>query len=145
MSKYKYAGGCYCRSITFEMKITNEVNFYNPRACDCNFCLKHGASYISDNEGKLVIYVRDESIFNRYRQGNKIADFLICKVCGVLIGVCYENNHKLYAAINSKAIDNIDFKTEKIVSPKMLSENEKIERWADAWFSEVSIEQTNPR
>ena len=137
---YKYTGGCYCGNITFEMETTSKLNSYSPRACDCNFCTKHSASYISDNNGKLIIYAKNESNLNRYKQGNEIADFLICKICGVLIGACYEDRSRLYATINSKAVDrDFDFVTDTVVSPKTLNGDRKKQRWRDFWFSDVDF------
>ena len=139
-----YTGGCHCGNLGFEMEITSRLSSYSPRTCDCSFCQKHSASYISDNQGKLTIYIEDKNNFNKYRHGDRIADFLICQICGVLIGVCYQNQECLYAAINSKAIDqNPDFQPETIVSPKMLNSQEKIQRWKNAWFSNVSLEKVS--
>ena len=137
---YKLLGGCYCNNVTFEMKMTGELGSYEPRACDCDFCSKHGASYVSDTNGKLTIFVKDDSNLSKYKQGSGIADFLICKTCGVLVGACYEEQGQLYAAINSKAIDEIaTLGPERVVSPKLLSDEEKIQRWKEIWFSDAKI------
>jgi hypothetical protein len=88
----------------------------------------------------LMIFVKDEMNLRRYQQGGGIADFLLCKKCGVLIGVCYESQGRLYAAVNNRAIDGkASFWQETVVSPKQLSDNEKIQRWQDVWFSDVRI------
>ena len=143
MTKYKYTGGCHCQNVSFEIESANNLNRYHPRACDCSFCIKHGASYISYKNGKLTIYVNNRRDLNKYQNGSKIVSFLICRVCGVLIGVCYKNQDTLYATVNSKTVDqNNSFGKETVVSPKTLSEKEKILRWKDAWFSNVSIEET---
>lgn len=137
----KYTGGCYCGNITFEMETTIELNSYSPRACDCNFCTKHSASYISDNNGKLTIYIENENNLNRYQQGDEIADFLICKICGVLVGACYKDRECLYATLNSKAVDrNLGFAKDTVVSPKTLNSDRKKQRWQDFWFSDVYFE-----
>ncbi len=88
----------------------------------------------------LIIFVKDKMNLRRYQQGSGIADFLLCKKCGVLIGVCYESQSRLYAAVNSRAIDGkASFGQETVISSKQLSENEKIQRWQDVWFAEVRI------
>lgn len=138
LTKYKYFGSCHCKNITLEMELSYELNSYSPRACDCNFCLKHGASYISDNGGKLTIYIEQEDKLIKYRHGDKIADFLLCQICGVLTGVCHENRTGLYATINSRILrKNVELKEVTFVSPKKLSCSEKIKRWQDVWFSNV--------
>ena len=141
MNIYKCLGGCHCGNIGLEIKVTNEPDSFNPRACDCDFCTKHGASYISDNNGELTIHLLNASQLNKYRHGNKIADFLICQICGVLVCACYEDRGHLYATVNSKAIaQNNHFGIETVVSPKLLSSEEKTQRWKDVWFSKVKIE-----
>ncbi len=122
------------------MEITAELSSYSPRACDCDFCHKHKAAYLSDRNGKLKIYVKNEVDLSKYQQGNRIANFLICKKCGVLVGVYSEKEGRLYAAVNSNAVDGrTNFGQETVVSPKKLSANEKIQRWQDNWFSDVKI------
>ena len=141
---YKSVGGCHCGNITFEMEVTQDPSSYNPRRCDCDFCSKHGAAYISDNNGKLMVSVKNQTNLSKYRQGSGIAEFLSCKECGVLIGACYEKEGQLYAAINSKAVDrNTNFGQEIVVSPKELSDNVKTQRWRDIWFADVSIKYVN--
>ncbi|MEN9520261.1 MAG: hypothetical protein RLZZ381_2849 [Cyanobacteriota bacterium] len=140
MNKYKYSGSCHCGNITFEMAVPQKLNLYNPRACDCNFCLKHRASYISDEKGKLAISVKKKSKLNRYQHGDRIADFLICQTCGVLVGVCYETQEHLYATINICTLEpTINFKQNQVVSPKKFGKNEKIQRWKDLWFANVAL------
>ena len=140
MTIHKHTGGCHCHNVSFEIDSTNPLNSYQPRACDCNFCTKHGASYISDKNGKLTIQVKDERDLSKYQHGNKIASFLICRVCGVLIGVCYKDQDGLYVTVNSKAVDDTSFGEEIVVSPKMLSEKEKIQKWKNVWFTDTNIE-----
>lgn len=137
---YKYFGGCHCGNVVLEIDITAEPNSYKPRTCDCSFCRKHGASYISDKNGTLIISINDENDLRKYQQGSGIADFLFCRVCGVLAGVCFTEQEHLYAAINCKAIDqNADFGKDVVGSPQELNDNKKIERWKDVWFSDVQI------
>lgn len=143
-STHQFCGGCHCGNIEFEMHLTNTANSYNPRACDCDFCRKHAASYISDAKGQLSIVIKNEDLLNRYQQGNELADFLICKNCGVLVGVCAEIQGKTYATINSKTITkSVEFGAEIIASPKKLDAQTKTQRWEDIWFSDISLENKN--
>jgi len=142
MTIHKYSGGCHCGNITFEMEVAGKPASYNPRACDCDFCLKHAASYVSDPGGKLIIMVENEANLSRYRQGSGIADFLVCKICGALVGVCHGEHERLYAAINSKTVENAaDFGPETAVSPKTLNNQDRVQRWKNSWFSNVSIKK----
>lgn len=142
MATHKYVGGCHCGNIALEMEITGKPSSYNPRACDCDFCRKHSATYVSDTHGKLVILVKNETNLSKYQQGSGIADYLVCRICGVLVGVCYEEHGCLYATVNSKAVENnAVFGVEAVVSPRSLNDQDKIQRWKNTWFSDVSIKK----
>jgi hypothetical protein len=145
MTTTKLSGGCHCGNISFQIEFANDASSYSPRACDCDFCNKHGATYISDKNGLLTITIDNESSLSRYRQGSGIAEFLLCKGCGVLVGVVYEEAGQIYGSINSKSINhNTDFGKELVVSPKRLNDSERIERWKDLWFSKVEIKGVCP-
>ena len=138
MNDLKYTGSCHCGNIALEMKLSNKLNSYISRTCDCDFCSKHGASYISDKNGELTISVSQKDKLSRYKHGDRIADFLICQICGVLVGACYEDRGRLYATVNSRTLHrNTELKEYKIVSPKKLNSRDKNQRWKDVWFSNV--------
>jgi len=139
-SLYELSGSCHCGNLSFEMQITDEPVSYATRSCDCEFCCKHGASYLSDKDGKLTISIIDQSNLQKYRQGSKIADFLLCKQCSVLIGVCCEIQGNLFASINSRTIDgDTMFGETQTVSPQHLSDDERVHRWQEVWFQDVQI------
>jgi len=95
---------------------------------------------VSDSQGSLLIRIKDEHHSGKYHQGSGIAECLLCTNCGVLVGALYRNDGRLYAAVNVKVIDGrTTFGAEQPVSPKTLSESEKVQRWQDIWFSNVSI------
>lgn len=139
MNLHEYSGGCSCGNVEFEMELTDAAGTYRPRACDCDFCRAHIASYVSDRCGKLRIRVKDETRLIRRRQGSGIADCLVCRTCGILIGIVYEDDGRLYAAVNSKAVRNAVFGTETAVSPKKLGDEARIQRWKEVWFSDVTV------
>ena len=140
MTSRRYRGTCHCGNIQLEFESTRPPNEFRPRSCDCSFCVKHGAHYVSDAQGKLIITVREDHELNRYRQGSESAEFLICRKCEVLAAVVYSENTKLYAAVNAQIIDNSEAFGHKLpVSPQKLSAGEKTARWKELWFSDVSI------
>ena len=133
-------GGCHCGNILLELQLTNEPGSYHPRACDCAFCRKHGAAYISDAQGSLRVRINDQSRSGTYRQGNELADMLMCTHCGVLVGALYRTEGRIYATVNVKAIEGAEsFGVEQPVSPQRLSGDEKISRWKSLWFSSVEF------
>ncbi|SEM30832.1 hypothetical protein SAMN05444354_114170 [Stigmatella aurantiaca] len=132
-------GSCHCGNIQAEIRLTRSPGSYAPRACDCGFCLKHAASYLSDPNGAARIHARNPSQVGRYRQGSNTAEFLFCKDCGVLAGVTYRSQGRTFAAINSRIVEETRFGTEVAVSPQKLSAGEKTKRWEEVWFPDVSI------
>lgn len=132
-------GGCHCGNIRLELTLTRVPGSYNPRACDCDFCTKHSAAYISDPAGTLEVRIRDESRANRYRQGSGQAEFLICAECGVLAGVFYASAEGVRGAVNARAVEGgAAFGPMQAVSPKNLSPADKARRWQDVWFPNVA-------
>jgi hypothetical protein len=137
------SGGCHCGNILVELTLTRAPDSYQPRACDCSFCRKHGAAYVSDPHGSLHIAVRDEREAGRYRQGSEQAELLLCRRCGVLIGALFSGGGQLYAAVNSKVVEpGVRFGQEQTVSPQSLSGEDKVKRWQGIWFSNVSYGAT---
>lgn len=134
-------GACHCGNISFQVELSHETSSYQPRACDCDFCQKHAANYISDKDGSLSIQIGNQSDLRIYQQGSKLADFLLCKKCGVLVAVVYQEAEQLYGAINGQSLNHKTCLGDPIVtSPKQLSSQEKIARWKNIWFSNVKIE-----
>ncbi len=134
-------GGCYCGNLVLELELTNEPGHYHPRACDCGFCRKHGAAYLSDPQGSLWIQIRDPQCSTSYRQGNELAEMLLCTRCGVLVSALYRENGRVYGTVNARALESAqDFGTEQSVSPKMLAGDDKVVRWKKLWFSNVRLE-----
>lgn len=138
---HNVSGGCHCGNIEIDVGLTAAPGAYRPRVCDCDFCRKHGAAWLSDDKGSLLIRIKDRHESETYRQGSKQAEFLLCRNCGVLVAVLHRVDLKLHAAINVKAFDSTaKFGIEQAVSPKRLSADEKANRWQDIWFSNVRIQ-----
>jgi hypothetical protein len=141
---HRVNGGCHCGNILLEIDFSRAPGAYNPRACDCDFCRKHGASYVSDAQGSLLVRVKDVRQSGKYRQGSGIAECLVCRNCGVLVGAFYRSDGRLFAAVNAKVVDDqVKFGAEQPVSPKNLSESAKVTRWQDIWFSNVVVINDN--
>jgi hypothetical protein len=138
---HRVDGGCHCGNISLELELSRLPNTYSPRACDCTFCTKHGAAYISDPQGHLRIRVRQGEHSRMYRQGSGMAECLLCVNCGVLVGVLYRDRDNVYAAVNVKATDRpTDFGAEQTVAPRTLAESDKVSRWKSLWFSKVIVD-----
>lgn len=132
---------CCCGNIEVKIELSEPVSSFTPRACDCNFCTKHGAAYISDPNGKLAIQIRNPNEIVKYNHGSGIADFITCKLCGVFVAVTYYLGDQLLGSLNSRALENMsDLPEAQNVSPKLLPDTDKIGRWEQIWFQAVTIE-----
>lgn len=137
---YRYTGGCHCGNIGLEFQAARAPEAFRPRACDCSFCRKHGAAYISDPRSTLAIRVNEHEELCRYRQGSGSAEFLVCGKCGVLVAVLYAEGGRVYATVNCRAIDGAGgFGADVSVSPQKLATDEKRARWKELWFTDVTI------
>jgi hypothetical protein len=135
---HSLGGACHCRNILLDLQLTREPASYHPRACDCAFCRKHGAAYISDAQGSLRIRINDQHRSGTYRQGSELAEMLLCTHCGVLIGALYRAEGQIYATVNVRVIEGAEsFGVEQEVSPHKLSPDAKVSRWKQLWFSNV--------
>ncbi len=140
VSLKKLTGGCRCGRVTVEFGTSKSPGEFNPRACDCSFCLKHGASYVSDANGRLSIEVRGSDALSEYRHGSGSARFLVCRHCGVLVAVLYDGGGISYGTVNSRCIEEgMAFGAPQTVSPKSLTAEEKRQRWTRLWTPNVAL------
>lgn len=59
---------------------------------------------MSDPDGRIRLHIRDESNVSRYRFGMRIADFLVCRVCGVYVAAVLDTPNGRFATLNVNAI-----------------------------------------
>jgi hypothetical protein len=133
------SGGCHCGNIAVTVELARDAGAYHPRACDCDFCRKHGAAWVSDPQGSLLIQLRAERDASRYAQGAGIAEMLLCRTCGVLVAALWREQ-QLYGVVNVSVLDaRAAFAAAQTVAPKELSPEEKRKRWQSLWFSAVTL------
>lgn len=139
-------GGCHCGNLTLSLATAQETGTIHPRACDCAFCVKHGAGWLSDPAGLLSIDVRDRALLSEYRQGSGSARFLLCRDCGVLVAVLHEGDGGLRGAVNARCLDAAaQFGEAVTVSPQKLSREDKIARWSQLWSpAELRFPEASP-
>lgn len=136
--------GCYCGNISADVVLSKPLSEFVPRACDCDFCTKHGAVYLSDSKGSLVFQIRDAAKLISFAQGDGIAEFLICGVCAVLVGGTCSRDGRLMGTLNSTTLANRDaLQAPQAASPRLLSKSAKLDRWEELWFKGVTIVKSN--
>lgn len=137
-------GGCHCGNISYVAQLTDEPTAYHPRACDCQFCTAHGAGYLSDENGTLSITIQNDGEVSRYKQGSGICDFIVCRNCGVLTNVIYQEGSNVFGSINARSVSDQEvFGKQEAAHLVELSDEERIRRWKRIWFPNVSIQREN--
>lgn len=132
-------GSCHCGGLNARLTVTLPLSEIQPRACDCSFCCKHGASWVTDPAGQLRIEAQEPQL-RSYRQGSGSARFLVCGDCGVLVAVVLEHQTATYGAVNAGCLDGAPALGVAVpVSPRLLGPSEKVERWQQVWVPNVEL------
>jgi hypothetical protein len=103
MAAHLLRGACHCGALEVELHTDLATNEIGVRACQCSFCRLHGALSASDPKGNVTFRARDPDGLARYRFGLKLADFLLCKLCGGYVGAYMEEDGHGYAVVNINA------------------------------------------
>lgn len=116
----------------------SSIKQFSPRRCDCSFCMKHGAAYVSHPEGEVTVQIKSPEQTRVFLQEgtDKQASFHLCSCCGVLSHVSHQlSPQQSIAAVNYRVFDNFEdlFAEPIVVSPQKLSTTQKIERWRQNW------------
>jgi hypothetical protein len=100
MSVTEYRAQCHCGLLTALYRTAVAPAAWPVRACQCSFCRSHGALSTSDPAGWLKFESSDPKQIQRYRFGGRTADFLICRACGVYVGVQMANDQGRFGVLN---------------------------------------------
>lgn len=102
------SGSCHCGRLSVEFATNLALADVTPRACQCSFCRKHVAAYISDMRGRLTL-INCRSEHDIYRQGFEITDFHICRRCGVLVAATWmDRDGSTFGVVNIHSLDKPD-------------------------------------
>lgn len=138
MTMHALHGGCHCGNLRLTLRTAAAPEQTAPRACDCGFCTRHGAAWVSDPQGRLDLFVRDRERVGGYRQGSNQARFLFCMDCGVLAATAMDAGGREFAAVNARCLDDAGrFAPAVAASPQTLAAEEKTSRWQRLWIGEV--------
>jgi hypothetical protein len=102
---HEYHGGCHCGNVHWTLRSGLAASELPVRACQCEFCRKHGALSTSDAQGEMNFTVLDRGTLIRYRFATKSAEFLVCARCGIYVGAQMEEDGRFYAIANLRAFD----------------------------------------
>lgn len=96
-----YEGGCHCGALSVALTSARAADDLPVRVCGCTFCLRHRPRYTSDPAGR-VVFTAQAAQLSRYRLGLRLADFLICRTCGVFVGA--HDPEQALAVVNLEAL-----------------------------------------
>lgn len=98
-------GGCHCENLRVELETSVDPRALPLRACQCSFCVRHGAISTADPAGRLRIEVAHSERLHRYRFGLKITDFLLCRECGVYVAATMQAAGGLLGVLNANVLE----------------------------------------
>jgi len=96
-------GACHCGALTVRLDTTLTPAQLPVRTCGCGFCVRHRPRYTSDPAGHVTIAAASPAVLGRYRFGLRLADFLICRECGVFVAA-FEPGDPGRAVINLEVL-----------------------------------------
>lgn len=92
-----FRGGCHCGAIRVRFETRFSARTLPTRRCTCLFCTKHAARSATDAGGRVTYMARGLSGYDASR--------LICRRCGVYVGMIMRDGARLLATINVNALD----------------------------------------
>jgi hypothetical protein len=131
----RYAGRCHCGAIGFSYETRLSPRDWQVRACQCAFCRAHGVLTTSDPAGLLTFHANDPEQLSRYRFALRLADFLVCRTCGVYVGASTTAANHRYGILNVNALEP---RPAELPQPQQVSHatetaSERIERRKERW------------
>jgi hypothetical protein len=134
---------CHCGNIRLELHTNRSPSEFTPRICQCTLCRKHNASWISDPEGEAKLHIENKDSASFYRFGLKTADFIICKICGVLMIAVCEIKGRHRAVLNSTAMINHVFAVPMLTDFDGENVESRLARREQNWTGNVIISVGN--
>jgi hypothetical protein len=98
-----FQGTCHCRAIRGTLLASKPAAELQVRACQCSFCMRHGAMTVSDPVGSATFEI-DRSALAPYQFGTRTGTSLICGRCGMYAGVIVEDGGKTWSALNVRGL-----------------------------------------
>ena len=137
MSK-TYSGNCHCGAVRLTLHFDKNAGDITPKACDCDFCYKHGAQYVSDPKGRVEVQCADYELLTSYGSPGKLTRYLFCNRCGNLIGSEFSADGYHFMIVNGRMLNEFDhFPEPDNVHADTRALSEQIVHWQQHWFQDV--------
>ncbi|MBL4796582.1 MAG: hypothetical protein JKY50_04140 [Oleispira sp.] len=126
-----HKGSCSCKRWQVEVEVTKPLDEFNPRSCDCDYCKNSPSAIISDPNMRVELVGGE---FTIHKNGDQLANFYYCDSCGDLLAVGRDFNNQLRGAANANLLrDSSQLGQAIAVQPRLLSIDEKLDRWGKLW------------
>jgi hypothetical protein len=102
----EYAGRCHCGAIELKVAINRAPAEQVLGACQCSFCRKHNARTLSDPTAHVVMTAAEPAFLQRYKFGLMTSEQIVCRRCGVYIGMTLGEGDSVWSVVNVDALDD---------------------------------------
>jgi len=105
---FTLTGTCHCGAIRGTLHATKPAADLQVRACQCGFCTRHGAMTVSDPAGRATLEI-ERAALATYQFGTRTGTSLICRKCGMYVGVTLEEDGKVWSVLNVRGLAIAEF------------------------------------
>jgi hypothetical protein len=103
----EYPGRCHCGALQVTYRTNIDPAHWPLRHDGCSFCRRHCVVASSDPAGEIAFEFRDPSKVSRYRFGQKTAEFLICRECGIFVAALCGSAGAERAVVNTRVFEDV--------------------------------------
>lgn len=101
-----HRGSCHCGAIHIELHTDRAPSEQILGACQCSFCRKHNARAFSDPKSRVALTAIDARHVQRYAFGLHTSEQILCRQCGVYIGMLLRDGEQAWSVINIDSLDD---------------------------------------
>lgn len=112
--RFVHRGQCHCGAITVELATARAPEDQLLGACQCSFCRKHNARAFSDPNSRVTLRAAEPSHVQPYRFGLGTVDVILCRNCGVYVGMLLTEGDEVLSVVN---IDTLDERLQFTATP----------------------------
>jgi hypothetical protein len=100
---------CHCGAIRATFYPSKPPAELQVRACQCSFCVRHGAKTTSDPSGRARFEI-DGAALSYYRFETRTGTSLICNRCGAFAGGILEDGDNIWSFFNTRGLAISEFR-----------------------------------